>query len=186
MCPSWPDSLTKAAVESSSSKQECDGCIKMGSAKKVDRLSASEQYPYRDYRDYYNYRDAYGYNEADALSRRSGYGHSDYHHDYDKHGSLDHYGHKKECCPLVVKPLVVLALLGSIAAATAFFNTLITMNIGRKRRRRRRRATLGEDASVALVGEDDDKGLHRGASSTSAFLDRLLDLVQKGRGQKKS
>ena len=44
-----------------------------------------------------------------------------------------------ECCPLVVKPLVLVALLGTLAAAVAFLNVLITMNIGRRRRRRRRR-----------------------------------------------
>ena len=62
------------------------------------------------------------------------------------------YGHeeKKECCPLVIKPLVLLALLGTLAAATAFLNVLITMNIGR-RKRRRRSSPVGSSSSSALV-----------------------------------
>ena len=126
----------------------------------------------------------------DPLSRRSGYGY-DYHddgyghhggggHGADKYGSYTgygHHGHKKECCPLVVKPLVFLALLGSLAAATAFLNVLITMNIGRKRRRRRRRKRSASD-SVVLSQEVDEGGRRLGIN---VFLDRLLDAIHKGR-----
>ena len=70
----------------------------------------------------------------------SGYGHSGYgghSGGYGGHGHHSGYGKKKECCPLVVDPLTLAALLGSIAVATFFLNTLITMNISKKRRRRR-------------------------------------------------
>ena len=68
-------------------------------------------------------------------SHTSGYGgHSG---GYGGHGHHSGYGKKKECCPLVVDPLTLAALLGSIAVATFFLNTLITMNISKKRRRRR-------------------------------------------------
>lgn len=40
-----------------------------------------------------------------------------------------HGGYKLECCPLVVDPLTFVGLLGFVAAATAFLNTVITMNI---------------------------------------------------------
>lgn len=67
----------------------------------------------------------------------SGYGHSGGfgHHGYG-HGG---HGHKKkkDCCPLVVDPLTLAALMGAIGVATGFLNTLITMNISKRRRRRR-------------------------------------------------
>lgn len=40
-----------------------------------------------------------------------------------------------ECCPLVVDPLTFFALIGFIGAATAFLNTVITMNIMMRKRR---------------------------------------------------
>ncbi len=107
-----------------------------------------DPYYLRDNGGYYGYgrdgvdRSGYGYDDgggggakdrADHYGGHSGYGHG--------------HGHKKECCPLVIKPLVFLALLGSIAAATAFFNILITMNLGRKRRRRRRSYDDGNSGS---------------------------------------
>ena len=108
-----------------------------------------DPYYLRDNGGYYGYgrdgvdRSGYGYDDgggggakdrADHYGGHSGYGH----------------GHKKECCPLVIKPLVFLALLGSIAAATAFFNILITMNLGRKRRRRRRSYDDGNSGSGSI------------------------------------
>ncbi len=90
---------------------------------------------------------AKAYARATGYGRSSGYGTSGYGQDdgyggyqYDEH--RDHssgYGYsqkKVECCELVVDPLSLLALLGFIAFATAFFNVLITMNIGKKRRKR--------------------------------------------------
>ncbi len=102
-------------------------------------------FPYYDERGYKGTRDS-------GLRKRNGYGDYDYyyqkpyqHHQgydqIDRHGSLSGFGSghgKVTCCPLVVKPLVILALLGGIAAATAFFNVLITMNIMGRRRRRKR------------------------------------------------
>lgn len=55
---------------------------------------------------------------------------------YGYHSSSSGSGHgHDDCCPLVFDPLTLFALLAFIGAATAFFNTLITMNImGRKKR----------------------------------------------------
>jgi hypothetical protein len=61
----------------------------------------------------------------------------------DRFGSVvDGYGSYSggSCCPLVVDPLTVTALVGFIGAATFFLNTVITMStaismIGRRRRR---------------------------------------------------
>ncbi len=111
---------------------------------------------------------SYGYSPQDgggslSYNSRGGYPAPSY-GDYDDGGSPDHakgafsgYGHSKViCCPLVVKPLVILALLGGIAAATAFFNVLITMNIpapaaggGGNKRRRRAGAEGGLSSSAA-------------------------------------
>ena len=74
----------------------------------------------------------------------SGYGHSG-HSGYGHHGK----SHKVDCCPIVVDPLVLTGILGAIAAGTAFFNTLITMNITKKRRRRRRREGVEEEETYA-------------------------------------
>lgn len=55
------------------------------------------------------------------------------------YGSHSGYGgyHSKECCPLVVDPLTVTAILGGIIAAAFFFNRLITMNITVRKRKKR-------------------------------------------------
>ena len=143
---------------------------KKSSSASSSSLSGSEStggYRYRDYRedDYYGGRGYDRYYDrsspADYLSKRTGdyetsrYDDSGY-NSYDnapieRFGSHSGYGHhhKKECCPLVIKPLVFLALLGSLAAATAFLNVLITMNLGRKRRRRRR-----SESSSAELGTE--------------------------------
>ncbi len=58
-----------------------------------------------------------------------------YHYGQDYSGGFSSgYGH--QCCPLVVDPLTLTAILGGIAAATAFFNVLITMTLRRKRKKR--------------------------------------------------
>ena len=99
------------------------------------RVRPSQSRGYRQsYRDSDNRRyDSYDY-EDDGYGKSGGYGHSEY-------GSFG-YGHKHklQCCPLVVDPLTFTALLGAIAAATVFLNTLITMNImaaGRRKRTKR-------------------------------------------------
>ena len=43
-------------------------------------------------------------------------------------------GSGSDCCPPVVDPLLIMALLGFIAAATYFLQSLITMNLGRRKR----------------------------------------------------
>jgi hypothetical protein len=45
---------------------------------------------------------------------------------------------REPCCPLVVSPWCLLALLGGIAAATYLLDIVITMKLGRRRKRRRR------------------------------------------------
>ncbi len=98
-------------------------------------------------------RDAYirDYIRSDPYYRRHNGGGGAVVDRLDSTGEFGGYGggHEKECCPLVVKPLVLVALLGSLAAATAFLNVLITMNIGRRRRRRR---SLQEEEHLPLHG----------------------------------
>lgn len=66
-----------------------------------------------------------------------------------------HHHHKKKCCPLVVDPLTLAALLGFIAAATAFLRIQITMILGRRKRRRRYLDTVvGPDLEVGAVMAD--------------------------------
>lgn len=50
------------------------------------------------------------------------------------------YGHL-ECCPLVVDPLTVTALLGFIAGGTALLNSVITTTIMPTPRKRKRSST---------------------------------------------
>ena len=79
--------------------------------------------------------DQFAHRTGDQLQDRS-----DHHGGSYSHG----YGHD-DCCPLVVDPLTLVALLGAVAAATAFFNVLITMNVtagdGGGRMRKRKRST---------------------------------------------
>jgi hypothetical protein len=46
------------------------------------------------------------------------------------------HGHEEPCCPLVVDPLCLLAILGGIAGATYFLQLVIAKTFGKKRRRR--------------------------------------------------
>ena len=92
----------------------------------------------------------------DPLRRRSNYGSNDHHLQDHGHGavaSLSGYGHSSgggsghggggshyelsdpECCPLVVDPLTLGALLAFTAAATALLGTLITTSLGRRKKR---------------------------------------------------
>ena len=125
-------------------------------------------YPYPAYRDGHNYRDFYY-----GVGRTEGASDTRYDNGYKQGGkpndpaleksskSEGNYGAymsghgKVECCPLVVKPLVLLAILAALAAATAFLNVLITMNLGRRKRRKRR--SLGEGWQESLVAS-----FHRG------------------------
>ena len=61
---------------------------------------------------------------------RSGYGHTSYHsggHHDSGYGHSASYGHSSyghdQCCPLVIDPLLLTALLGFIAAATYFLRS---------------------------------------------------------------
>ncbi len=89
---------------------------------------------YLSKRNSYGYDDHYGYGgEQDEVSRQDHYGYDDHggsHSGYGHHG-----GHKEDCCPLVVKPLVVLSLLGGLALAAALLNVAITMMLGGRRKR---------------------------------------------------
>ena len=76
--------------------------------------------------------------------RLSGYGH---------HGA---YNEVKDCCELVVDPLTFAALMAAILGGTAFLNTLITMNLGRRKRRRRRRSS-----SSSMMGDLLNSGIAR-------------------------
>ena len=94
------------------------------------------------YLSFFNRRTGVGIEDDGFGSLSSGYGHSGYgssHSSYGGHGGhgggySSGYGHD-DCCPLVVDPLTLTAILGAIAAATAFFNVLITMNITRRKKR---------------------------------------------------
>ena len=46
-------------------------------------------------------------------------------------------GSGSDCCPPVVDPLLIMALLGFIGAATYFLQSLITMNLMMARRKKR-------------------------------------------------
>ena len=71
----------------------------------------------------------------------------------DSYGAPSGYHHHQDCCPLVVDPLTLTAILGAIAAATAFFNTLITMNLSGGRNKRKKRTFGSVVEGVAQAGE---------------------------------
>lgn len=91
-------------------------------------------------------------NESDKDYDRKGSS-SSYYDDYDTFkmmkmllnnravGSFSGYGFGHKCCPLVVKPLVVISLLGGIGLGTALLNNVIT---GRRRKRKRRSQTTDD------------------------------------------
>ncbi len=56
-----------------------------------------------------------------------------------------------ECCPLVVDPLTLAALLGFIAAATALLQPLITMSLRRRKKRSDGTYALNNDSPVQVV-----------------------------------
>ena len=56
----------------------------------------------------------------------SGYGNSHSSYDSGGHGSYSSYSSGEECCPLVLDPLLLAALLGFIAAATYFLQSMFT------------------------------------------------------------
>ncbi len=100
-----------------------------------------------------------------SVPRRAGY---DYHEfgDYDSYSgsppqssSFSSYGGghgKVECCPLVVKPLVLAALLGVIGLATAFLAQVISMTTFTPPTRKRKRdlgVTLAELGHFLLKGK---------------------------------
>ncbi len=106
-------------------------------------------------RNSYAYDDHYGYGDKDEISRHDHYGYSDH------GGSLSGYGHHdhKDCCPLVVKPLVLLSILGGIALGAALLNVAITMELGMMKKKRR-----SLDNGSALVS-----------------LEHIQDLIGEGR-----
>lgn len=71
-----------------------------------------------------------GYSSGHSGYGHSGYGHSGYGHSgYDHKASHSGYGHEEPCCPLVLDPLMLLALLGAIAAATYFLRSKIFVHL---------------------------------------------------------
>ena len=73
-----------------------------------------------------------GYSSGHSGYGHSGYGHSGYDHKASHSGyghSSGGYGHEEPCCPLVLDPLMLLALLGAIAAATYFLRSKTISNI---------------------------------------------------------
>ena len=104
----------------------------------------SNRYKYERDFDPYDYVDR----SYDRYGSHSGYGHHTGYGSHSGYGHHDSYDHH-DCCPLVVDPLILCALLGLIAAATYFLRIQITMNmniVGRKRRRKR----SGEDKNVVI------------------------------------
>ena len=63
-----------------------------------------------------------GYGHSGGHS--GGYGHSGYDHKA-SHSGYGHSGYEEPCCPLVLDPILLLALLGAIAAATYFLRSKI-------------------------------------------------------------
>ena len=61
-------------------------------------------------------------------------------------------GYGSDCCPLVVDPLVWIALLTFIAAATYFFNELIAMSALAMMRKRRKRNFEGDLPEIVRKG----------------------------------
>ena len=79
-------------------------------------------------------------------------------------------GYGEQCCPPVVDPYTLLALIGGIALATFFLQMTIVNIIGR--RRRRRRSSDWADWAAAFTGQDpldEDEPLH-GVSYFAQFL----------------
>ena len=87
-------------------------------------------------RSYGHYDPYYGHSSSGygSGSGYGGYGHESYGHEH------------HDCCPLVVDPMTLCALLGLIAAATYFLRTAITMNMNIVGRKRRKKRSFGEDA----------------------------------------
>ena len=91
------------------------------------KLSASQSDPYSAYSSGYG-----GGGHSSYGSQSSGYG--------------------SDCCPLVVDPLVWIALLTFIAAATYFFNELIAMSALAMMRKRRKRNFEGDWPEIVRKG----------------------------------
>lgn len=87
--------------------------------------------------------------ESNALGAYGGHGGHGGHGGYGSGHGIGHgsgHGHGKlDCCPIVVDPLTFSALLGFIGAATAFLNTLITMNIMARKKRSIRTAPIATE-----------------------------------------
>ena len=82
--------------------------------------------------------DSYGHSS-------SGYGHSS--SGYGGHSGSYSSGYHDDCCPLVVDPLTLVALLSFLAAATFLLNQQISMSnlmVRRKRENRKTRSQLSE------------------------------------------
>ena len=86
---------------------------------------------------------SYGHNDPYYGHSSSGYGSDSGYGGYG-HESSDYEHH--DCCPLVVDPMTLCALLALIAAASYFLRRAITMNMNIVGRKRRKKRSHGEDA----------------------------------------
>ena len=97
---------------------------------------------------YTNRRDGYSTGHSAPATTASGY--SAPHADYGYTTIME----EQECCPLVVDPLTLIALIGFIAAATAFLNIQITMILTGKRRKRGASTYLSQASSFEQMISD--------------------------------
>lgn len=94
--------------------------------------------------------------EPNGVRRSDHYGGYGYGH----HGHG--HGYKLECCPLVVDPLTLAAILGFLAAATALLALVISASLGRRKKR-------SDDKIMTVLDMRD------------MWINRIFDLVHHGR-----
>ena len=80
-----------------------------------------------------------------------GYGHHDHGYGHHDHGYGHHHSYKKECCPLVVDPLTLAALLGALAAASFLLSQVIATTLRKKKRKRRSQIETGIERILDLA-----------------------------------
>ena len=86
---------------------------------------------------------------GDKLERTSGYGGSFSGSGYGGGGAGS--GYYRECCPLVVDPLTLFAILACIGFFAAFLNVVITMTDFKRKRRRRSPISTAEERFSDVV-----------------------------------
>ena len=88
---------------------------------------------------------------SDSYGRQSS-GHGG-HSGHSGHSGSYSGGHGDDCCPLVVDPLTVLALLSFLAAATFLLNQAISMSNLMVRRKRENRITKSQLSEILHFGK---------------------------------